>query len=227
MVLGIETSDLLCSVACVNNDRILVEYNHELPRQHASLVGNLVENAGRFLVANKLSAQNFMDDLELVAVSIGPGSFTGLRIGLSYAQGLCLSKNIPLVGVSNHQVLAEYCPDSYDDVCTIIEARQDEVYLANMIRNKTYFEMNDQRIVGKINLVSAINDNAILIYGSGMQLDNSTKKELIGKKINIISSVRYSAALTARIGWQKFHDVGADSLTDLEPLYIRPFAGVQ
>ncbi|MEJ2542636.1 MAG: tRNA (adenosine(37)-N6)-threonylcarbamoyltransferase complex dimerization subunit type 1 TsaB [Calditrichaceae bacterium] len=129
MILGIETSDLLCSVAFVENDRILAEYNHELPRQHASLVGSLVENGGKFLTDNKLASENFMDDLKLVAVSIGPGSFTGLRIGLSYAQGLCLGKNIPIVGISNHQVLAEYCPDDSNKVFTIIDARQDEVYL--------------------------------------------------------------------------------------------------
>lgn len=227
MVLGIETSDLLCSVAYVSDDRILSEYNHELPRQQASLVGSLVKNAGKFLSANKLASKNFMDDVELVAVSIGPGSFTGLRIGLSYAQGLCLSLKIPLVGVTNHQVLAEYCPYGFKDIFTIIDARQDEVYLAKMSCNKSYFEINDHRMVEKINLADEIDKNAVLICSNEMHLNKSVKNKLLEKKIQLISSAQYSAAMTAKIGWQKFKDTGADSLTNIEPLYIRSFAGVQ
>ena len=227
MILGIETSDLLCSVAFVKNDCILAEYNHELPRQHASLIGTLVENAGRFLSTGKLASQNFMDDLELVAVSIGPGSFTGLRIGLSYAQGLCLGKNIPLVGVNNHQILAENCPYGYETVYTIIDARQDEVYLAEMIRTKTYFEIIHHQIVAKTNLANEIKESDVLIYNNEILLDDSVKNELMRKKIRLITSAHYSAAMTAKIGWHKYQDRGADSLADIEPLYIRSFAGVQ
>ena len=56
MVLGIETSDLLCSVAFVEIDQVMVEYNHEIPRQHASLIGTLVKKGGKFLSENKLQA---------------------------------------------------------------------------------------------------------------------------------------------------------------------------
>ncbi|HES60147.1 MAG: tRNA (adenosine(37)-N6)-threonylcarbamoyltransferase complex dimerization subunit type 1 TsaB [Calditrichaceae bacterium] len=227
MILGIETSDLLCSVAYIKDDRILAEYSHELPKQHAALVGSLVENAGKFLAVNKLTALNFMEDLKLVAVSIGPGSFTGLRIGLSYAQGLCLGKQIPLVGISNHQVLADNCPDGHKNVFTLIDARQGEVYLATMIRNHTFFKIKDHRIVDKNNLVNEIDKNAVLICSDKVCLSESIKYELIKKHIQLITSARYAAALTAKIGWRKYQDTGADNLADLEPLYIRSFAGIR
>ncbi len=227
MVLAIETSNLLCSVAYVKNDLILVEYNHEIPKQHASLVGSLVEKGGEFLSANKLISPNFIDDLQLVAVSIGPGSFTGLRIGLSYAQGLCMGKNIPIVGVNNHQILAENCPCGYKSfVFTIIDARQDQVYLGKMIRNYTYFEIEDHRIVDKRTLADEIPENSVLIFSGVACLNEWISNDLLKRKISIINSARYSAALTAKIGWQKYQEKGADNLAELEPLYIRPFAGV-
>lgn len=228
MILGIETSDLLCSVAYVNNNQILAEYNHEMPKQHASLIGNLVKNGGEFLSLNKMVSPNFMDNLKLVAVSIGPGSFTGLRIGLSYAQGMCMSKKIPIIGVNNHQILAENCPYGYNNsVFTIIDARQNDVYLGKMVRNYTYFEIEDHRIVDKRILVDEIPENSVLIISTLTRFKESILKDLLKRKISIINSARYSAALTAKIGWQKYQQKGEDSLAELEPLYIRPFAGVQ
>ena len=227
MVLGIETSDLLCSVAYLKNDQILAEFNHEIPRQHAALIGSLVEKGGKFLSENKLASQNFMDDLELVAVSIGPGSFTGLRIGLSYAQGLCLGKNIPIVGISNHQILAESCSYGLKSVFTMIDARQDEVYVAKMTRKSSCFEIEEHQIAEKKNLAVELEEESALIYGAGTLLEDSIIDELQKKQICLIYNARYSAALTAKIGMLKYQQGGADDLSELEPLYIRPFAGVQ
>jgi tRNA threonylcarbamoyladenosine biosynthesis protein TsaB len=228
MVLGIETSDLLCSIAFVKKDQILAEYNHEIPRQHAALIGNLVERCGKFLTDSNLASPNFIDDIELVAVAIGPGSFTGLRIGLSYAQGLCLGKDIPIVGINNHQILAEDCPHNYNSVFTMIDARQDEVYLAKMIRkNISYYEIEEHNIVNKNTLTDEITENSALIYGRNIDLNDTITKELLEKHIYITNSARYSAAITAKIGWKQYQQVGDVDLSELEPLYIRSFAGVQ
>jgi len=205
MVLGIETTDLLCSVAFVDNNQVLVEFNHEIPKKHAVLIGTLVEKGGIFLSECNLVSKNFIDDLELIAVAIGPGSFTGLRIGLSYAQGLCLAKNIPIIGINNHQVLAESCPYNYSSVFTIIDARRDEVYLAKMRLNKNkYYEIESHSIINKKNLVDEIPENSALVYNINTELDNSITKTLIKKQINIVNSARYSAALTARIGFKQY-----------------------
>lgn len=228
MVLGIETSELLCSVAFTKNTQIMVEYNHEIPRQHASLLGILVKKGGEFLSDNNFASANFVDSLELVAVATGPGSFTGLRIGLSYAQGLCLGRHIPIIGVNNHQVLAESYPYGFKSVFTIIDARRDEVYLAEMeLNDKKYFEIQSHDIVEKKDLPDVIVENSALLYNSNTDLENSIIQALLKKQISIVNSVRYSAAVVAKIGWQQYQQTGGDGLSELEPLYIRPFAGVQ
>jgi tRNA threonylcarbamoyladenosine biosynthesis protein TsaB len=227
MVLGIETSDLLCSVAFAKNNQVLVEYNHEIPKQHASMIGTLVEKGGNFLLENNLLSKNYIDGIELIAVAIGPGSFTGLRIGLSYAQGLCLGRDIPIVGINNHQVLAENCPIGLSSVFTIINAHRDEVFLAKMnLNDKEYFEIESHVVIDKKNLVDEINEKSALIYNINFELDKSIINALIKKRI-IINSAQYSAAAIAKMGYKQYQQSGGDNLSEIEPLYIRPFAGVQ
>lgn len=227
MILGIETSDILLSVAFVENDQVFAEYNHEIPKQHASLIGDVVDKCGSFLSDNQLASNNFIDDIELIAVATGPGSFTGLRIGLSYAQGLCVGGNIPIIGVNNHQILADNCPYGCNSLFTLIDARRDEVYLAVMtLEDESYFKIKEHNIVLKKNLINDIPEKSILIYKDKNCLDNSIKQSLLTRQISIINSAQYSAALAAMIGWKKYQKYGADKLSDIEPLYIRPFAGV-
>ena len=228
MILGIETSDLLCSVAFVNDGRTLAEYNHEIPRQHASLLGILVEKGVAFLDSSHLGDQESSNSIDLVAVALGPGSFTGLRIGLSYAQGFCAAGNIPIIGVSNHEVLAGYCPYGSETIYTIIDARRDEVYLARLVLNDDkYYDITSHDIVSKTKLADRIEERSIIIYDRNTILNEDVIGSLLKKQIIIIDSAKYSAAMTARIGGVKFKFKGSDNLSDLEPLYIRPFAGIQ
>jgi len=228
MILGIETSGLLCSAAFVKDNQILGEYNHEIPRQHASILGNVIETGGRFLASHNMASDNFMDDIELVAIAIGPGSFTGLRIGLSYAQGICLGEKIPVVGISNHQILAVYGAYKFENVYTTIDAHRDEVYLAEMaLKDENYFEILTHEIINKQDgIVKRMPVNSCLITANKEILDQPVCEELRGKQIDIING-RYSAAMVAKIGAYKYREYGGDKLSELEPLYIRPFAGVK
>ena len=123
--------------------------------------------------------------------------------------------------------MAENCLYGYNSFYTIIDARRGEVYLAKMALNdKKYFEIEEHSIVEKINLAGKITENSTLIYRCNTVLDDSITGAILNKQVNIINSARYSAAITAKIGWQKYQYSGGDDLSELEPLYIRPFAGV-
>jgi tRNA threonylcarbamoyladenosine biosynthesis protein TsaB len=227
MVLGIETSDILCSVAFWDEGKILAEYNHELPMQHAAIIGKLVEHGLKFLSGEHQKKKYEADDIRLVAVSVGPGSFTGLRIGLSYAQGFCFGRDIPIIGISNHQMLASFSPLKFEDVYSIIEARRDEVYLAkHKMENHNYNTIVEHLIVPKIKLADKLTEHSIILFKKDLILEDKIIDSLMRKHITIFNRLNYSAGLLAELGLKKYKLGGSDKLAEIEPMYIRPFAGV-
>jgi len=162
MILAIETSASLCSVVFWEEGKIIKEFNSDAPMQHSKLLGGFIE-AG---------LKEIKKDPNLVAVAIGPGSFTGLRIGLSYAQGLCFGKNIAVVGVSNHQALAMQNTISSKNLFTAIDARRDELYIAKHCINDT-FDIISHEIVAIENLDSFLPENSTLILYEDVKIDNT------------------------------------------------------
>ncbi len=227
MILAIETSDLLCSVAFWDEGRTLLEYNLELPMQHAALVGLLVNDGLIFLNDDAREQKYSMDDIKLVVVSLGPGSFTGLRIGLSFAQGFCFGKELAIVGVSNHHVLAGQRLVHGGQLFTLIEARRDEVYLAEHDGAESLLTgLRKHEVVKKNALPEIIPNGGQLIFKKDLPLAHPIIDALAAKQVLITNNTRYSASLLAEIGQLKFQRDGSDNLAELEPLYIRPFAGV-
>lgn len=121
-VLAIETSSEACSVALSYENKIDVLYEHA-PRRHGELLLPMVE---KLLQNNTLKIK----ELEAVAVSVGPGSFTGLRIGVSVAKALAFSANLPLIGISSLAALALrlFRESPYSQAAVALDARQGEVY---------------------------------------------------------------------------------------------------
>ena len=212
MILAIETSASVCSVGFFSDGKLLTEYQSDAPMKHSELVGNFVEQG---LKENK-------EKIKRVCVAIGPGSFTGLRIGLSYAQGFCFGRDIPIVGVSNHQILAKQGMQN-KEIYTIIDAYRQELYLAKHIVNDT-MDIESHRIIKKSEIENELPDGCQLIFLENT-LDNKEINE-ISKNITCIKA-KYKTALLAEIGHLKFLKDSGQNPEELQPMYIRPFAGVQ
>jgi tRNA threonylcarbamoyladenosine biosynthesis protein TsaB len=120
-VLGIETATSRGSVALCREGELLGELTLANPRSHSERLLPAVE----LLLA---SASMSTGDLAAVAVSAGPGSFTGLRIGVAAAKGLAFSREIPLYGIPTLQVLAANASPGVSSVCAVIDARRGEVF---------------------------------------------------------------------------------------------------
>ena len=122
-ILMIETSTECCSVALSDGDRILASRVDELPRRQSSMLApylaEVLQEAG--LPASGLDA---------VAVSAGPGSYTGLRVGVSTAKGVCFGCGKPLIGVDTLRILALQAEGRYDRIVAMIDARRMEVSAA-------------------------------------------------------------------------------------------------
>lgn len=128
VILNIETSTSVCSAALTAEGMVLTHYEDFEGRNHATLLSGFIKQCLDFAAERELK-------LDAVAVSIGPGSYTGLRIGLSEAKGLCYALKIPLIGVSTLELMAvsvmfnfDYDPETI--LVPMIDARRMEVYTA-------------------------------------------------------------------------------------------------
>ena len=128
VILNIETSTNVCSVAVTAEGMILTHYEDFQGQNHAALLSVYIKACLDFIHEKEMT-------LDAVAVSIGPGSYTGLRIGLSEAKGLAYALNIPLIGIETLQIMAvsvmfnhDIDPDSL--FVPMIDARRMEVYTA-------------------------------------------------------------------------------------------------
>ncbi|MDE6294552.1 MAG: tRNA (adenosine(37)-N6)-threonylcarbamoyltransferase complex dimerization subunit type 1 TsaB [Muribaculaceae bacterium] len=128
-IINIETSSKICSVAVTSDGMIEyhVESDHDM--EHARLLGKYVENAMADMARREVSP-------DAVAVSAGPGSYTGLRIGMSLAKGLCFANDIPLITINTLEILAVKAmfgirdPRGDELLIPLIDARRMEVYTA-------------------------------------------------------------------------------------------------
>ena len=122
-ILMMETSTECCSVAVSDGADILACRINETPKMHASLLAPYLQEV---LQEAGLSAS----DLDAIAVSEGPGSYTGLRVGVSTAKGFCFGCGKPLIGVDTLRILALQAEGRFDRIVPMIDARRMEVYAA-------------------------------------------------------------------------------------------------
>ncbi len=121
IVLGIETSYSVASVALMDETKLIGEIVVDSSRTHAEKIMVIID---QLLINSNIKVK----DIDLIAVSNGPGSFTGLRIGLSVAKGLAHPFNIPMLEVSTLKAMAYNVPNAKSIICPIFDARRDQVY---------------------------------------------------------------------------------------------------
>jgi tRNA threonylcarbamoyladenosine biosynthesis protein TsaB len=157
--------------------------------------------------------------LDAVAVSIGPGSYTGLRIGLAAAKGLCYALNIPLITISTLKMIAAAQSGAEDYICPLIDARRMEVYAA--LYDKTLMELvaPHSLIAGKDSFDSFLLSNKVLFCGNGSKKLQSQLTHINAS----FSSVEGNATHLSQLSAKSFMKKDFASLVYAEPLYIKEF----
>lgn len=123
-VLGVDTTGSTASVGILRDGKILADFTLSSGNTHSTTLLPMIENAVKI-------AGITLDDINLYGVSIGPGSFTGLRIGVATVKGLAVKNNVPCVGVSSLQALSEnYFGTDDSIICPLIDARRERAYFA-------------------------------------------------------------------------------------------------
>jgi len=215
-ILGIETATWLGSIALVTESEVIAEYTLNIRRTHSErLMG---------MIARLLSDTDVaLTDLDGIAVSIGPGSFTGLRIGLSTAKGLCFANDLPLTAVPTLEAMASRVCFARYPVCPLLDARKQEVYAAIYdVSEEAVREVLAPGTISIEHLLKQIPRPAIF-SGDGTTIFRDRIREKLGDESFFVPSdiAHPDAASVARLGLSAFRKGEHAELVSLEPIYLR------
>jgi len=215
-ILGIDTSTVLGAVGIVDGDELVADMRTNISVTHSE---RLMLHIDGLLKSARLT----MDDIDGFAVGLGPGSFTGLRIGVATVKGLAYATGKPVAGVSSLRALAGNLPDCRHMVCPVYDARKGMVYAA-LYRDTDAGreEVFSPRAMFPDDLVEYIDAPAVFI-GEGARVYGELLKEKLGDKAVFAPRI-YSChvgSVIARLGHAEI-EAGrtADPFT-LTPEYIR------
>lgn len=158
----IETSTESCSAALSEGERILACRTSDTPRQQSSMLAPFIQEV---LAEAGLSAR----DLDAVAVSEGPGSYTGLRVGVSTAKGVCFGAGKPLIGVDTLRILALQAEGSFHRIIPMIDARRMEVYAAVFDGNAEKLGDTAAVILDADSFREELDGGSVLLIGTGVE----------------------------------------------------------
>lgn len=214
LVLGIDTATSTASVGLADGDRVIAERSLGMTRNHAvsllPLIDATLHEGGVALL-----------DLDAVAVSIGPGSFTGLRVGLSVAKGLVLVRGMAIAGVPTLEVLAQTAAADGGSVCAVLDARRGEVYTAAFCCRQGRVECLYKAAVVNLEDLATRVPSPCRLVGDLVETHAAFLRERLGPDVDLIPGVSPSGAVVARMGARRIESTGPDDPVGLEPAYVR------
>ncbi len=220
IILNIETSTQVCSVALAQDGKLLALREAAEANVHAKMLTTFVEECLQ-------EAQYKLSDIDAVAISQGPGSYTGLRIGLSTAKGLCYALDKPLIAVDTLQAmacLAAAHTNHTDDnlwYMPMIDARRMEVYTAAY--NSACAPQNDVEalILEPDSLDATLKAHTLVISGDGAEKTIPLYKQK--DKVYIYPDITNSAQGMIGISYQKWQAQNFEDLAYFTPFYLKAF----
>jgi len=219
LILGLETSTKICSVAISNGNKLLAlkeeggEYSHS--EKLTVFIQDVLKEAGVEL-----------NQIDAIAVSKGPGSYTGLRIGVSVAKGLCYALYKPLIAVDTLQAMARtpfLKAERGHLLCPMLDARRMEVYTAIYNQNNEVVEAVNAKIIDEHSFAEQLKNNKIIFFGDGAE----KCKAILSKHPNAIFSNEGnpSAQYINKIAQEKFDLKQVEDVAYFEPYYLKDFVG--
>lgn len=224
-ILNIETSTEVCSVALSKNGKMIFEKETLEGLNHSELLTVFIEN-----LFNEASMK--AGSIDAVAVSMGPGSYTGLRIGVSVAKGMCYSLGIPLIAVGTLDALGkftaaekqQFLPETGDAektlFCPMIDARRMEVYTALYNSAGEIKERVSAKIIDEDSFSAYLNKGPILFFGNGAA---KCKEALNHPNALFLGPVKASARFMIKLAEEKYNRNEFEDVAYFEPFYLKNF----
>lgn len=218
VILSIETSTAVCSVALSKDGACIAEkINFDGP-SHATLLGVFVQEMLAFSKQNNVT-------IDAVAISCGPGSYTGLRIGVSTAKGLCFGLGIPLIALPTLQIMASTVKETQTItpntlLCPMIDARRMEVYTAFYDYNLQPIRKTAADIIDEQSYSDLLTKHPILFFGNGADKCKTALTHPNATFLNEIYPIAKNMIILAEASYKakQFEDVAY-----FEPFYLKEF----
>ena len=172
LILGIDTSTKICTCSIFDSENgVIAETSLSVKKNHSNIVMPIIDNL--FKISDLT-----INDIDKIAVAIGPGSFTGVRIALGIAKGLAMALNKPLIAVNELDILEAIADGNENEIIPLIDARKERVYykyqnkyvddylinlISNFDKNKKYIFVGDGAINYKNILKDNLGENAIIL----------------------------------------------------------------
>ena len=172
LILGIDTSTKICTCSIFDSENgVIAETSLSVKKNHSNIVMPIIDNL--FKISDLT-----INDIDKIAVAIGPGSFTGVRIALGIAKGLAMALNKPLIAVNELDILEAIASGNENEIIPLIDARKERVYykyqnkyvddylinlISNFDKNKKYIFVGDGAINYKNILKDNLGDNAVIL----------------------------------------------------------------
>ena len=216
LILYLETATTVCSVALAEGNNLLALKEENNGFTHAEHLTIFIEEV--LAISSKKAS-----DLQAIVVSKGPGSYTGLRIGVSTAKGLCYGLQIPLIGINSLTSMALGAAKKHATIncfCPMIDARRMEVYTACCDSNGAEITATEAHILEVDSFLAQLNTQKVLFFGDG-----AAKFETLCIHPNavFVNDCLPSAANMIALGHQLFIEQNFEDTAYFEPYYLKEF----
>ena len=217
VILSVETSTKICSVALHQDTRLLACQELFLEKSHSSLLTVLINDILK-------QCDCTMADIAALAVSIGPGSYTGLRIGASTVKGLGYGLDKPVIAVNTLEAMAfGYNRLNYEEalLCPMIDARRMEVYCLLMDHKLKVIESTQAKVIDEHSFSDYLSDRKILFFGNGAAKCRQVLE--YQPHAMFINGINPSAMHVGYVAFQKFEKGIFEDIAYFEPFYLKDF----
>ena len=217
-ILCVDTSSFICSISIFENLSLISSNSSEVEKSHSKLIIQLIDQSLK-------DAKIKINELDAFAISMGPGSYTGLRIGVSTIKGLCYSLDKPLISINTLEILSKSALNhinNYNDffICPMIDARRMEVFTKMLDNDFNEVEKDKALILDDKSFNDIGGGKSIYFFGDG---SNKFQKIINNKNFHFIDNIISSSKNMGELANIKYENNQFENLTTFEPFYIKDF----
>jgi len=216
-ILNIETSTTNCSVALSENGVVVgLKEDNSLEYSHAERLHVYIDEVLKIAKVSK-------DQLEAIAISKGPGSYTGLRIGVSAAKGLCYALSLPLISVPTLEALAHQVENPKGTIVAMLDARRMEVYSAIYDADYNETRTTEAEVLTSESYKELLESTPVYFIGNGVA---KTKGLITHKNAQFVEDKLPSAKQMCALSFDKFKSNDFEDVAYFEPFYLKDFIAI-